>query len=85
MLNSMLLAFPNAHAIPAHLYTHRVQVKYVTVFEEEGHSTEEMKQEIQKHLKRKRQVLSQIPYFVSVGNYSVDCHNFRYRRGCCCA
>eukprot|EP01012_Entosiphon_sulcatum_P030911 TRINITY_DN3847_c0_g1_i1.p1 TRINITY_DN3847_c0_g1~~TRINITY_DN3847_c0_g1_i1.p1 ORF type:complete len:4187 (-),score=787.17 TRINITY_DN3847_c0_g1_i1:47-10915(-) len=51
--------------------------EYVKNYEEEGHTTEEMKQEIFKHMRRKKQVIAQIPYHVSVGNYSVDCNHFR--------
>eukprot|EP00759_Apiculatamorpha_spiralis_P058927 PhF_6_TR948/c1_g1_i1/m.1750/K10408/DNAH; dynein heavy chain, axonemal len=51
---------------------------YITDFEKEEHTTEEMSQEIKKHLRMKKSMLQKIPYHVWVGNFTVDCHHFRY-------
>jgi dynein heavy chain len=52
--------------------------EYIKKFEEEEHSTEEMKEEIKKHVKAKKNVTARIPFHCWVGNYIVDCHQFRY-------
>ncbi|PBJ72155.1 dynein heavy chain [Trypanosoma cruzi cruzi] len=50
--------------------------EFITFYEQQGHTTDEMKEEIRQHLKAKKVVAQKLPAYITVGNYVVDCHSF---------
>ncbi|CUG87383.1 dynein heavy chain, putative [Bodo saltans] len=54
------------------------RTEYIRQYSEEEHSTEEMKEEIRKHLKSKKSVAQRIPTYITVGNFVLDCQSFCY-------
>ena len=52
--------------------------EYIKRYSEEEHTTEEMKEEIRKHMKAKKSVAQRIPPYITVGNFALDCQSFCY-------
>ncbi|KAH9586143.1 Dynein heavy chain [Trypanosoma melophagium] len=50
--------------------------KFIEEYAHEEHTTEDMKEEIRRHLKAKKVVAQKLPAYITVGNYVVDCQSF---------
>lgn len=50
--------------------------QFITAYAADEHTTEDMKEEIRRHLKAKKVVAHKLPAYITVGNYVVDCQSF---------
>ena len=53
--------------------------EYITRYSAEEHTNDEVKDEIRKHSRARKDILAKIEPFIYVGNFVVDCQSFRYQ------